>query len=109
MTNSPTKVLSSNALAGKARGEADPRVESSDPSAPLWALLPSASQLRVHVSGTAMYTRAPPDDMAENCAVALDIPRALLRPLESLPRPVSLADVKHPGRITVAAAVTQAE
>jgi len=79
------------------------RAKRSDLPAPLWALLPSAEQLRqmVAVKDTSAQSSG------GNRAASLDIPPALLNPLESLPRPLSLDDVKERLRATGAAHKTQ--
>lgn len=76
-----------------------------DVEAPMWALLPSAAELRQMVARPAHETSFRSSDA--NLAITLDIPPALLNPLESLPRPIALDEVKEPRRATVAARKTQ--
>ena len=72
-----------------------------DVEAPMWALLPSAAELRQMVARPTQDTSSRSSDA--NLASALDIPPALLNPLASVPRPIALDEVKEPLRSKVAA------
>jgi hypothetical protein len=72
------------------------RAKKSDLPASLCALLPSAEQLKQMAA--AKDTSA--QSSGGNNAASLDIPPALLNPLESLPRPLSLDEVKKLLRAT---------
>jgi hypothetical protein len=71
------------------------RAKRADPPAPLWVLLPSAEQLQQIVARPTSAQSSGGDR-----AASLDIPPALLNPLESLPRPLSLDEVKERLRAT---------
>jgi hypothetical protein len=75
-----------------------------DVEAPIWALLPSAAEVRRTVVRPAHETSFRSSDKA--LAGALDIPPALLNPLASLPRPIALDEVQ-PLRAPVVARKTQ--
>jgi hypothetical protein len=83
MTSSRKKVTQADAAVKNATKTVARRAKRADSAAPLWALLPSAEQLKRIVA-----------EPAKDRAAALDVPRALLNPLESLPRPLSLDEVK---------------
>jgi hypothetical protein len=103
MTSSNTEVPSPDALAEPA---VEPGAENTDPLSHLFALSPSADQLRGVEAGAALIT----SDRSEagNLPASLDIPRALLNPLESLPHPLSLDDMKKLLPAATAARTTQA-
>jgi hypothetical protein len=77
-----------------------------NPPAPLWALLPSAKQLKQIVAGAAV-SGVQSGTTGGKRAASLDFPRALLNSLETLPRPLSLDDVKERLRATGATRMTQ--
>lgn len=88
---SPKKVTNLDAPVRNETMTVATRAKKSELPAPLWALLPSAEQLRQ--MATAKNTSA--RSLGGNCAASLDISPALLNPLESLPCPLSLDDVKN--------------
>ena len=89
MTSNHIDVPSTDALAEPA---VEPSAENANPLSHLFALFPSADQLRGMEAGAALVTSDRPD--AGNLSASLDIPRALLNPLESLPHPMSVDDMK---------------
>lgn len=105
MTSSRKKVTNADAPVKNKTKTVATHATRADPHAPLWALLPSAEQLRLMVAGPAEDTSA--QSSGGNRGASLGIPRALLNPLESLPRPLSLDEVKATLRATGAARKTQ--
>lgn len=93
--DAPVKSKTKTVAAGAQRAETE---------GPMLAL-PSAAELRQMVARPAKDTSFRSSDA--NLGTALDIPPALLNPLSSLPRPISLDEVKEPPRATVAARKTQ--
>lgn len=93
MTSSRKKVTQADVPVKNKTKTVAARATRADPQAPLWALLPSAGLLRLMVAGPAKDTRAHSSGGARGAS--LGIPRALLNPLESLPRPLSLDEVKE--------------
>ena len=65
-----------------------------DLSASLLALLPTAEQLKSIGAGAALGTGAQLDSATSNRFASVEIPRALLNPLESLPPTLSRDDVR---------------
>ena len=105
MTSSHKKVTNADAPVNNKTKTVATRATRADSQAPLWALLPSAEQLRLMVAGPAKDTSAQSSD--GDRGASLGIPRALLNPLESLPRPLSLDEVKERVSATDAARMTQ--
>ena len=105
MTSSRKKVTNADAPVKNKTKTVATRATRADSQAPLWALLPSAEQLRLMVAGPAKDTIA--QSSGGDRGASLGIPRALLNPLESLPRPLSLDEVREPLRAIHAARKTQ--
>jgi hypothetical protein len=103
MTSNNIEVASPGALAEQA---VKPGAENADPLSHLFALFPSADQLRGVEAGAALITSDRSD--AGNLPASLDIPRALLNPLESLPPPLSVDDMKKLLHAATATRTTQA-
>ena len=100
MTSSRKKVTQADAPVKnntKTVAARTPRAEAEDSMLAIW---PSAAELRQMVARPAKDTSFRSSDA--NLGAALDIPPALLNPLASLPRPISLDEVKEPLRTTVA-------
>ena len=105
MTSSRKKVPQADAPIKKKAKIVTARAARADPQVPLWALLPSAEQLRLMAAGPAEETSAV--SSSRDLGASFGIPRALLNPLESLPRPLSLDEVREPLSVTGAASKTQ--
>jgi len=105
MTSSRKKVTQADAPVKNKTKTVAARAQRADTEGPMLALLPSAAELRQLVARPAKDTSFRSSDA--NLGAALDIPPALLNPLASLPRPISLDEVKEPLRATVAARKTQ--
>ena len=93
MTSSRKKVTKPYAPAKKA-------TKGTETPAPPSGLIPSAEQLRRAVAGAAMDMSAQSEGDPRDRPGSLDVPRALLNPLESLPRPLTLDEVKDRVRAT---------
>lgn len=107
MTSSRKKVTQAEAPVKKKAKTVDARARRADIEGPMLALLPSAAKLRQMAAPPAKETSFRSSDA--NFGAALDVPTALLNPLASLPRPISLDEVKEPFRATVAARKTKAK
>jgi hypothetical protein len=92
VTSSRKKVTNTDAPKNKTKTVAT-RATRAHSQVALWALLPSAEQLRLMVAGPAKDTSA--QSSGRDRGASLGIPPALLNPLESLPRPLSLDEVKQ--------------
>jgi hypothetical protein len=103
MTSNKDEVPSPNALPELS---VKTGIENADLSSNLLALFPSADQLRNVEAGVAVVASDRPDF---NETAALDVPRSLLNPLASLPRPLSIDDVKVRRSVEGAARAKQAD
>ena len=93
MTTPRKKVTKAGAQVNNETGTVSPGEQRADIESPMLALLPSAAELRQMVARPAQDTSFLSSDA--NLGPALDIPPALLNPLASLPRPISLDEVKE--------------
>ena len=91
MSSTKTEATTSDALAGAAL---ESGAESTDPLNHLFALLPSADQLRRVAAGAALSTSDHSKFATGDTSESLEIPRSLLNPLETLPRPLSIEEMK---------------
>jgi hypothetical protein len=73
---------------------AETRLENGDRLSKLWALFPTADQLRSMEAGVSLVTSDRHEVTDRNQPSSLDVPRALLNPLQLLPRPLSINEVK---------------
>jgi hypothetical protein len=106
MTSNNIEVASPDALAELA---VKTGIENDDPLSKLWALFPSADQLRSVEAGVALVTSDRPEGRDSNQPASFDVPRSLLNPLQSLPRPLSVDEVKVRRHADGAARATQAD
>ena len=91
MTRNNGKATNPDALAKSARR---PSVKHAAPPTHPLALLPSPDQLQNLAAGGALTSSDRPEVGAGDLAASVGVPRALLNPLESLPRLLSIDDVK---------------
>lgn len=105
MTSSRKKVTQADASVKNKTKTVAARARRTDIEGPMSALLPSAAELRQMAAPPAKETSFRSSDI--NYGVAIDVPTALLNPLASLPRPISLDEVKEPFRAPVAARKTK--
>jgi hypothetical protein len=101
MTSRRKKVTKADAPVNNTTKTVAARAQRADTEGPMLALMPSAAELRQMVARPAQDASFRSSDA--DLGAALDIPPALLNPLASLPRPISLDEVKEPPRATVAA------
>lgn len=91
MTSSRKIVKNPGAPAKKAKKPVGVRVKRADAQ---WALFPSADQLRQVASAVSMDASTQDVGRTADRLTSLDVPCALLNPLDSLPIPLSLDEIK---------------